>query len=427
MDVDGDQLPELFVFDYATLLPFCGVSGSGALEGYLWGIRFQNETLVTMWGSADTFYTFSAPAIAKLPIPVNNSTNSTNTKDELFIICALHDMNTVYCLNARNGSTLFTQTLPFVFVCPASPPSYSYGDMSSLAIVSLYPNDAANGVAYLLAFSAIYKLDYNSLPLAPTFHCSLPHTFNYQVPHAADIDLDGVSEVFYEHCVYNADCSVRWCAPTTPTGSGAASAIANIDSDPESEVIIASDNTVYVLEHDSSSKWSFTPTTVFPGTGPPTINDFNNDGYPDVGFATYERYYILSGPTGGVLQSFTPTLEDSYVTGSITFDFDNDGRAEFIYCDVIRCHIYGTTSTVSIPVIGATGNEHSIVIDLDFDGTADIVTRSTDGVYVINSYDSWYGTVKQWNAHAYVYGNSDSQGHPQFTLPTKTFRANPTV
>ena len=422
MDVTGDGLPEIFIFDITSLLTFCGVSGGGAYQGYLWAIGFENETLVTMWSSIDTYYTYSTPAVAKLPTSSNN-----NTTNELFIICALHDMNSFNCLNALNGSTLFTQTLPFSYVCPPSPPSYSYGDFSSVDIVSLYPTDNTNGIVYLLVYSAIYKLDCTSLPLAPTLHCGLPHTNNYQLPHAVDIDLDGIAEVLYENCVYNADCSLRWCySPAVAGSSGVSTAVANIDSDPESEVIFVSDSVVYALDHDATLKWSTGITSTVLGGGPPTVNDFNNDGIPDVGVATYCCYFVLSGLSGGVLQTFSNN-EDSPVTGSVSFDFDNDGNAEFIDCDVSNCHIFGMTTSISIGAPGSTGNEHAIVVDVDFDGTADIVTRTLTSLLVINSVDSWYGTVRQWNTHAYGYGNIDYQGYPQLTRATNTFRANPTT
>jgi len=56
--------------------------------------------------------------------------------------------------------------------------------------------------------------------------------------------------------------------------------------------------------------------------------------YADVGIADGDNYYVLDGTNGAVLRNITVS-DNSYSTSSSSFDFQNDGVPEFVYCSFL--------------------------------------------------------------------------------------------
>jgi hypothetical protein len=162
------------------------------------------------------------------------------------------------------------------------------------------------------------------------------------------------------------------------------------------------------------------------GGGPPTIADFNGDGYPDVAIAGGVGYSVWDGkrlldPTVASPLLWIKQTQDcsSAQTGSSVFDFDGDGKAEVIYSDEVFLRIYrGNDGAELFKTCNSTGTlqEYPVIADVDNDGHADIVVASnsyssitcpTDGskqagVRVFGDTEGkWVRTRRIWNQHTY--------------------------
>jgi hypothetical protein len=121
------------------------------------------------------------------------------------------------------------------------------------------------------------------------------------------------------------------------------------------------------------------------GGGPPTIGDFDNDGFPEIASAggTYYAVYDLDckdpgpGCQGGYIR-WQKTSKDasSATTGSSIFDFEGDGQAEAVYADECYTRVYdGKNGEVlySSWTSSCTWYENPVVADVDNDQNTEIV------------------------------------------------------
>lgn len=182
----------------------------------------------------------------------------------------------------------------------------------------------------------------------------------------------------------------------------------------------------------SGTKW---------GGGPPTVADFNGDGFPDVALAGGIGYAVFDGKklmdtnvTDANTFMWIRQTQDcsSSSTGSSVFDFEGDGKAEVIYADELKMHVYaGPDGAVLYETCNtnATLYEYPVVADVDNDGQADIVVVSnshypsfkcedgtrTAGVRIFGDKNgNWVRTRRVWNEHAYHVTNIAEDG----TIPT---------
>src|SRR5690606_36129721 len=114
------------------------------------------------------------------------------------------------------------------------------------------------------------------------------------------------------------------------------------------------------------------------GGGPPTIGDFDDDGFPEIASAggSYYRVFDLDcadAMTPGCASQWVRWLQpsqdlSSQNTGSSIFDFEGDGQAEAVYGDECYLRVYeGATGEVlySAARTSCTWYENPIVADLD--------------------------------------------------------------
>jgi choice-of-anchor A domain-containing protein len=254
-------------------------------------------------------------------------------------------------------------------------------------------------------------------------------------PFAADIDQDGKQEVIIGGSVYFANGALK-CSGG-PQGSF--SAVGNFDSDPSGEIVLVNDGVVSVIDDNCVKLWS----TPIPGGGggAPNVADFDNDGQPEIGVAG-RSFYAVFETSGGVKWKSSTQDFSSQVTGSSTFDFEGDGRAEVIYGDEVRLRIYdGATGAVRFDVPHASGTiyENPVIVDVDGDNNAEIVMPANNfafsgptGIRVFrDKKDGWVNTRRIWNQHAYAVTNINEDGsipaHPAtnwLTPGLNSFRSN---
>lgn len=196
--------------------------------------------------------------------------------------------------------------------------------------------------------------------------------------------------------------------------------------------------------------------------GPPTIADFDGDGYPEFAAAAGQFYAVydpdceadaetLEARPGGACDRSQRMLDwpsddpemsgvgvlwaqlsqdvSSNATGSSVFDFNGDGQAEVVYRDECYVRVYdGGTGDVlfSAPASNGTGFEYPVIADVDGDFSTEIVVpRSTfqndeqcpledplfegsfyerKGGFIIyrDPEDRWANSRPIWNQHAYT-------------------------
>lgn len=178
------------------------------------------------------------------------------------------------------------------------------------------------------------------------------------------------------------------------------------------------------------------------GGGPPTLGDFNADGYPDVALAGGIGYAVFDGrklmdtavPADQTLLWIRQTQDcSSAQTGSTLFDFDGDGRVEAVYSDELQLHIYDSATGVDrFTTCNPSGTliEYPLVADVDNDNQADLIVVANayafgcgdgtrrSGVRVFGSANrDWVVTRKVWNQHAYAVTNIEEDGTVPRTNP----------
>ncbi len=253
---------------------------------------------------------------------------------------------------------------------------------------------------------------------------------------AADVDQDDFLEVITGHFIYEHDGALKCRNGGIANGL---TGIANFDADDDGEIVVVGGGTVSLMDQDCRVLW--TKGVPGGGGGAPNIADFDSDGQPEIGVAGM-KYYTVFEANGDVKWSKATQDESSRVTGSSTFDFEGDGRAEVVYADEVRLRVYdGATGAVRVELPHASGTlyENPVIVDVDGDDNAEIVVASNNytfpGPTGIRAFrdrrDVWVNTRPIWNQHAYSVTNVNNDGsipaHPATNWRTpglNTFRSN---
>ena len=250
-----------------------------------------------------------------------------------------------------------------------------------------------------------------------------------------DLDGDGLQEVVAGNTVYASDGSTRWTV-----GGDGFSAVADLDLDGSPEIIITEfdGRQLRVLDVDGNPIWTFPLTDR--GGGPPTVADYDGDGFPEIGLASEQLYRVIEHD--GTLK-WANTVQDasSQRTGSAVFDFEGDGAAEVVYADEETLWVYdGASGTVEMAWTSHSSGtlyEYPVIVDVDNDGAAEIVAAANDygthndshGIVVVgDATSSWSPARPIWNQHAYSITNIRDDGRvPAAPLPSwasvNSFRA----
>lgn len=273
----------------------------------------------------------------------------------------------------------------------------------------------------------------------------------------ADIDLDGIQEIIAGNSVYEwngttarIECSYVFttqnssCAASGPRICDGFNAVGNFDADPEGEIVIVRRGQVFVLDHDCTEKHvvNVPRDSVQPylgdgpcnanESGPPTVADFDGDGFPEIGTAGADFYVVVDlqcvgdplpeGCFAEKIRWVVPNFDcSSRATASSVFDFEGDGRAEVVYADEQNFRVYdGVTGAVLFNDASHSSNtriEMPVVVDVDNDGKSEIiVAKSTnnandEGLTVWQDADNnWVRTRRIWNQHGYSVTNVTEDG-----------------
>ena len=275
----------------------------------------------------------------------------------------------------------------------------------------------------------------------------------------ADLNGDGKLDVTDGQRAYQADGTLLWDLRNGPDAIPFGyHAIGDFDKDGKPEVAVISSSGPHLMSlvrHNAASASgadvvrkgvdinngistaAFCSKGTEYGGGPPTVADFNGDGFPDVGAAGAVGYIVLSGKllmdpavANADVDLWFKTTHDcsSAVTGSSVFDFNGDGSAEVIYSDEYHLWMYdGDSGENLIPsTCNTTGTlwEYPLVADVDNDGQADIIVASNaygitcpddgskqSGIRVFGSASgSWVRTRRVWNQHTYHITNIEEDG-----------------
>ncbi len=244
------------------------------------------------------------------------------------------------------------------------------------------------------------------------------------VPAIADLDLDGVEEVIVGNAWYNADGVAVWYDPSADDGM---IGIANLDDDPEGEIVASSFNTVRVIDTNGRVLWG--PLTIPSANivSPSAIEDIDLDGYPEIVVAGGNNVYALNHD-GTTLWTARAT-DMSGASGASVFDFEGDGQPEVVYIDEVQMIAFdGLTGAVkfySSEHASDTMMDYPVIADVDNDNNAEIVVCHANYGEALSVYGdrdaSWAPGRKVWNQHAYSISNvNDDLTVPQTAVQNFT-------
>lgn len=258
----------------------------------------------------------------------------------------------------------------------------------------------------------------------------------YTAASAADIDLDGRQEVFFKGVTYNSDGDELWRAGVT--GYAAWPVILQADSDNEAEVGWVS-NVWMLFEDDGTEIFSTSIATAH--AGPPCAGDFDGDGAAEVAWPTGTD--LVLAELDGTINWQVPTVDASGLSGCSGYDLDADGALEILYADEVHLGIYdGATGAELYSEPGHTSGtlyEYPTVADIDHDGAAEIlyVSNFQTTTYAVltvleHNGDGWPRSGSTWGTHDFSVTNVDPDGSvPASPEPSwltyNLFRARPAV
>lgn len=235
----------------------------------------------------------------------------------------------------------------------------------------------------------------------------------------ADIDLDGQAELLAGDTVYrlvDGELEVVWDHQVQDNLMiDGFSVAANLDGDPQAEIVYVSSGRIMVFNHDGSifaNHRRFIPLLPFLlptfWGGAPTVADLDGDQIPEILVAGDTELVAMRAGLGVMWRKAID--ERAAFTSATVFDLDGDGFAEVLYLDHTTFWILdGRTGTVrySRPNTSKTATEYPVVADVDGDGRADVLVPSnrsfagstaTQGLHVLSS-SAWVGARSIWSQH----------------------------
>ncbi len=185
--------------------------------------------------------------------------------------------------------------------------------------------------------------------------------------------------------------------------------VADLDGDGEPEILVVTQSGMTLIEHDGSLVQANIQASLA-NWRPAAIHDMDGDELPEIAVGASNNYSVLE-------DDFTPkwtttVLDSSGFAAGTAFDFLGDGSAEAMYADETTLFIYGENAQVLLMSSREswTQAENPVVVDVDNDGSAEIIVASNIGynngmtapVQAIRDVeDRWIQARRIWNQHAY--------------------------
>ncbi len=208
-------------------------------------------------------------------------------------------------------------------------------------------------------------------------------------PFAIDLDGDGIKEVLYYDNVRDINGNLLWNITHSDSAQVTRStffAAANFDADDAPEIVVSMTGTrghrLKLIDNDGSTLWSVNTSSA----GYPVIADFDRDGLPEIYLNSNKSMH----DTDGSLIWQTDGSVSAYQAAHAG-DIDGDGQIEILqnlsggYGPRILDGATGAAETTAW--ISAQAGAAPIFVDLDGDGTGEIVTGSRAGIFVFESSD----------------------------------------
>jgi len=262
---------------------------------------------------------------------------------------------------------------------------------------------------------------------------------NWSATTIADLDDVAGMEIVLGHAAYHADGTQYYNNPAVSPGYPQ---VANLDGDPEPEVLVNNANGITVLEHNGTIKYADLRPTGDPQGGttwlrPATVHDFTGDGIAEFAVSSANHYTVYN-PDATIVWSAL-VADPSGIAAGTAFDFLGDGRAEAMYADQTTMFAFDEDGIplLEIPRTSGTLSEYPVVVDVDNDGSAEVVVVSnmiggdlSPTVQVIRDVeDRWIQPRRIWNQHTYHVTNVREDGtipmvEPKSWTLLNTFRTN---
>jgi len=262
-------------------------------------------------------------------------------------------------------------------------------------------------------------------------------------PTAADLDDDGKLEVLFGHQTYHHDGTLYWQINGQPPSHPH---VADLDADGLPEVFLTNMNGYMMVQHDGQVSFGPVRPSGEPASAncwgkPSVVHDFNGDGKADVAASTCTTYSVFQMSPGGMQDQWSAAVEDmSGLATATAFDFLGDAVAEAIYADETFIFVFdGVTGkqAMNAPRSSGTLIEFPVVADVDNDGSAEIMFVSNyqapdSGPTLMvlrDAQNRWIPSRRIWNQYSYHVTNVREDS----TIPAKmkkswkhlnTFRTN---
>ncbi len=239
-----------------------------------------------------------------------------------------------------------------------------------------------------------------------------------QLTTAADLDDDGDMEVIIGARAHHHDGGEYYAVPGIFSGHPQ---VANVDDDPEPEVIVSGGIGLSILEHDGTVKLlNEQPVAGNSWRRPVAVHDMDGDDEPEIAFGSDDSYSVLERDLGVVWTA--PVTDSSGYASGTAFDFLGAGKAQAMYADEFELWVYDDQGQVLFQTkrTSWTQTENPVVADVDDDGSAEVVIVSNDGhkqepmspaVQLIrDEQDRWIQARRIWNQHTYHVTNVREDG-----------------
>ncbi len=258
---------------------------------------------------------------------------------------------------------------------------------------------------------------------------------NWSATVPADLDGDGDLEVVLGASAFHHDGTLLW---STGLNRGYPQ-VADLDDDGQPEVLLTNDQGLSLIEHTGAVTYSSLRPTGDPATftgwlRPATIHDFDGDGRAEYAVSSANNYTVYEANASIVWSA--PVQDFSGIAAGTAFDFLGDGVAEAMYTDEVALYVFdgGGNVLLQVPRGSGTLSEYPVVVDVDDDGSSEILFVSNSGAaptlqVIADVQDRWIQARRIWNQHAYHVTNVREDGTiPQFEPPSwealNTFRTN---